>query len=1394
MITIKYIPNILNNKERLIKELPFSRKNTAKKYLLASGFDYIDKRIILSGKVIEDLDCYVDNNEELLILPKTEAGIGAAIWIAFVAIKAFVTAYAFWIKLTLFLASVGYAIYSARQKPRMPSFGNTEDQSPTYGWDGVTTTQDVGIPVPIVYGEHKVGGNIINAFVTTDGDKNYLNVLIALCEGEIDSISDIKINDNPIANYDGITTYQRLGTNDQSVIPNFEDLHNIYAVNTQLTKDNSYVYTTIDSDVEGFKLQLQIPGGLYEITNNGGLGEWSITYKVEYRVSGIGAYGPADTITITYKSRTVVRRYYEKTGLTAAKYDIRITRISADETDKLIGDLWLQSVDEVKTDDLAYPNTALLGIRALASEQLSGGMPNFTCIVKARKVSIPDIKDGTTPVDWANYYWDASSEEYKLFSNDAVLSWDESTYVEKWCANPIWCKKDLFINSRYGLGEYISASNLDSTLFLEKSRHCEERLPNGKGGYEKRFEFDVVLDTLQKALDWIISLCATYRGLAFYSEDAIKINIDKAELPVQLFTMGNIVKDSFVQSWKSTKEVPNVIDIQFMDEDKDYKQEQISYIDEEALAAGDPMRKKTLRLFTTKISQTIREARYALKVAKYINRSITFKAGIDAVAIQPGDVFSFSHDVPQWGYSGRIAEGHLGQVTLDRNVTIEEGKTYKLRVKLSDDTIEEKTVSNSVGTTNIITVASNFTSAPLQYSIYSFGESSKVKKDFRASEIERSFRNKVTITAAEYNSNVYDDSAITVPVSNYSALILTIPPVRNLALTERLVVLPDGTIENVIDVWWDKPTTSVTFVRTYLKSKIYISEDNINWRYVGESFGNHFGIISGILKGVTYYVSVVSVTDNNTQERLTAAPSAEITITSTPSAPADVTSFVYTFNDEIDFVWDKNSEGNIAGYEIRTVDNNWGVDNNDLQYRGMVTRWTEIRPATRSGTTYYIKAYSTSGIFSDNATSVSPVNAAPAAPIVTKIELFQKSFLSWDDVADKDLKHYEVWSSSTNAWAGEEQCETKVAGGVIAGTGLLCLVNVPDNPTYFKVRGIDSLGAGDFSTAVTVNTVQIVSDDIATNAITAVKILTDSITANKYHELRNTYVYNAIDSLDASYSLEVPFKIVSELLTVQSVKLSFKILEFRAYSKDVASGGGATSGATGSASGGGSTSGQTGGAHHHELVLANIDSGARAGVTGGILGINGGGVINVPTVEGHSHTITCPSPSIPGARYNQGAVVAQDQGGIAITNVVNGHYHTFQIQNVGTDGASGAQIWFSGGSLRCSGGGTIKLSVGKSDHTHTTPAHTHPNHTHTTPNHSHSLGFGIYEDSTSPTIHYHIDNGAGYGGASSDHTTDQTDLDITASITGAGWKSIRFDTNLRCRIAAIIEVKLDISA
>ena len=188
MIQAKYIPNILSKDGRITKELEFSRSRTIRKYIDETGFDTKGSKIIVSGKVASDLDVALNNDDEIIITPD----------IRFTAVVAFFTwvgAGSLWwgiVKTVIIVASIVAGIYSMVSRPRKPTFGSSgvgiDESSPTYGWEGIQTTQEIGTPIPIIYGEHKCGGNIINAFIRTDGDKNYLNVLLGLCEGEIEGI------------------------------------------------------------------------------------------------------------------------------------------------------------------------------------------------------------------------------------------------------------------------------------------------------------------------------------------------------------------------------------------------------------------------------------------------------------------------------------------------------------------------------------------------------------------------------------------------------------------------------------------------------------------------------------------------------------------------------------------------------------------------------------------------------------------------------------------------------------------------------------------------------------------------------------------------------------------------------------------------------------------------------------------------------------------------------------------------------------------------------------------------------------------------------------------------------------------------------------------------------
>lgn len=470
------------------------------------------------------------------------------------------------------------------------------------------------------------------------------------------------------------------------------------------------------------------------------------------------------------------------------------------------------------------------------------------------------------------------------------------------------------------MGEFIPAASLNNEYLLDMAKYCEERVPNGNGGYEKRFRLDVVIDSSTKALDLIYQLSATFNAFTFYSGGAVKLGIDRPDTAVYTYGMGNMIQNSFKQFWKSVKDTPNEVELQFLDRDKDYEQETISFRDEEALNNGDVIRTHRIRLYCTGVAQALRAARYALNVGKNINRSCSFRASIEAIACQVGDLINVSHDVPQWGFSGRVKPASTTTlVKLDRSVTIEAGKTYKLQVKFADDTIEEKTVSNGAGTYTEVTVSSAFSQTPQDYDIYVFGETNIVTKPFRIYAMRRDENDEVEIECMEYIAAVYDDSAVVLPQNNYSALSREVPDVAGLSVLEKNVLLNDGTVGSILEVYFTPPERISFAINQYSSAKIYLSDNaGASWKAVGETFSDSFTITDGIESGKSYKVAVVSRTSGGAENAVEDSPQATVSTLGKLLPPANVTGFdVQQQGDRLRFLWSANTDKDLARYVIR---------------------------------------------------------------------------------------------------------------------------------------------------------------------------------------------------------------------------------------------------------------------------------------------------------------------------------------------------------------------------------------------------------------------------------------------------------------------------------------------
>ena len=964
MITVKFKPKLITNDGMISKNVEFIPSKTVKYYVEASGFKSDDVIFVKTGFRVDEY-CLVHEHDEIIILPCVgDPGTIAAI----IAIT----------KLIIAIISIAASIYSIvsaiTNRPKRPSYNSLgdglTDGSPTYGWDGIQDTSDVGIPVGVVYGEFRVGGEIIGRYVNTDGDNNYLNVLLALGEGEIESIDSIEINQNPVANYSGISYNTRLGTNSQSPVDNFQQTHDLRSVAQTLLSSSTVTYTTFASDVQAFELHFLFQNGLFQQDQkSGAIVSYSVTYNVKYKKHTDVSYTDLGNFTISAGSRTAVRRIFRKDGLDADQYDIQVTKITADSDLYHQTDMQWDTTDEITNDDLAYPNTALLSITALATNQLSGQEPTITSLVKGRKISQPKVMNGASEVDWEDYYWNSDHNEYRLLSTDASLTWDGSTYVTKWGANPVWCLMDFLISSRFGLGNFIDTSMIDLATFVSMSQYCDGKVGDGIGGYEKRFRLDVVLDSNTRAVDLINQIAQSFRGLVYYSGGLIKIKIDKQDTPIQLFGMGNIIAGSWQETFVSVKQRYNIIEVQFLNKDLNYRRDLLSVIDEAALSAGDPIRKKQIQVFCTRASQAFREGRFNLWINKYIRRTVALKAGIDAIICEAGDLINVAHDVPAWGVgSGRVDTGSTSTViNIDQPITLESGKTYAIMIQHNDGTIEDKTITTLPGVVQTVTVGSAFSFTPAVYDTYSIGQVSVEVKPFRVVSIKVNNDHTAEINAIEYNANIYDDTPPPLSSLNYSALDTDIPDVTDLKLTSGVVLLNDGTVQSSIDVWFNRPSASSVHVM-YAKAKIYLSDDGgSRWRFEGETLDGHFQIVDSIVDGLNYMVAVVSVGANGNAKLPDNSPQATILSIGKSAPPSDVPTFlVNQSRDSIFFGWAEVPDLDLYGYEIRYGDS-WDaglVLATGVKHSNYISDNIHIG----SGQKFFIKAIDTTGNYSANAT------------------------------------------------------------------------------------------------------------------------------------------------------------------------------------------------------------------------------------------------------------------------------------------------------------------------------------------------------------------------------------------------------------------------------------------
>jgi len=248
----------------------------------------------------------------------------------------------------------------------------------------------------------------------------------------------------------------------------------------------------------------------------------------------------------------------------------------------------------------------------------------------------------------------------------------------------------LFIeNARRGQSFKISG---DSTLYQIKSVDAESQITltsnyagttgSGKsyeiGVKEARCTFDGVFDTPTNVWDaaWVVANSA--RGFLCWKGTQISVVVDTKATPSQFFSVGNIIKGSFKETWLPLAERASEININFKNEDNNYGPDTSIIVD----STQSRTNKVSFQMIgITRASQSWRESNHKLLCNKYLLRTIEIGVDIDSIGFELGDPIDIQHDVTAWGEAGgRIvsATNSPPSVVLDKQVTLAQGKTYQI--------------------------------------------------------------------------------------------------------------------------------------------------------------------------------------------------------------------------------------------------------------------------------------------------------------------------------------------------------------------------------------------------------------------------------------------------------------------------------------------------------------------------------------------------------------------------------------------------------------------------------------------------------------------------------------------------------------------------------------------
>lgn len=662
-------------------------------------------------------------------------------------------------------------------------------------------------------------------------------ILVALGEGEFAgqlTAKDIYLDGTPLENADGSQNFSgvawefRPGTQAQKYIQGIPGTENEISVGTEVSSTTGWTHTFTNTQLSAVRLRLKWPS-LFKQEDDGDLVGYSINYAIDLQTDG-GTWQTVLNTSVTGKTTSGYERSHRiDLPQAGSTWTVRLRKLTADANSAKIGDtMTLQSYTEVIDAKLRYPNTALLYIE-FDSSQFNGSIPQISCEPRGRVIRVPDTYDPET----------------RTYSG----TWT-GAFKWAWTDNPAWIFYDLVVSDRFGLGNRLTAANIDKWTLYQVAQYCDQPVPDGKGGSgtEPRYTCNVYVQERNDAYTVLRDFAAIFRGMTYWGGDQIVALADMPRDVDYSYTRANVVNGRFTYSGSTTKSRYTTALVSWSDPGNAYA-DAMEPVFEQALVARYGFNQLEMTAIgCTRQSEANRKGRWGI-LTNNKDRVVSFDVGLDGNIPQPGYIIAVADEL----LSGKVMGGRISAVNgrvikLDRVADAAPGD--RLILNLPSGASQSRTIQAVNGES--VTVTTAYSETPQAEAVWVVESDELYAQQYRVVSVSDNNDGTFSITGAWHDPDKYariDTGAIidqrpvsVIPPGNQS-------PPANIVISSFSVVQQNISVETM-RVSWDQAKNAIAYEAQWRRN-------DGNWVNVPRSSTTSFDV-PGIYAG-RYLVRVRAI-------------------------------------------------------------------------------------------------------------------------------------------------------------------------------------------------------------------------------------------------------------------------------------------------------------------------------------------------------------------------------------------------------------------------------------------------------------------------------------------------------------------------------------------------------